>query len=318
MQICEYLKTDKRHFIQFNMWKNCRNHCEFCFNRGYKLSTDNDKLEIIKFVQNKLEDRKILNYNEIGFIGGEFFDDQLNSYEVKNKFYKLFEQCKKLKDSGTLDKICVATSLVFDINAHLLDFIQYLKKLDLLNITLFCTSYDCKYRFHSENDLKTWQKNMKLLSKLVPNKVHTEMIVSGFFIDSVMSKKLDLLDFCNKYHTSIDFIEPTFIDYFDDMPATIKQLPDFFPRRQQFIDFVKEYALNKKIIDINRFLSIKLRSDTSYYQLENKSWTVLDDRWKNGIRRIDKHGKCKRIVSYSDSDTSMIDDLEILKMSSGI
>ena len=48
------------------------------------------------------------------------------------------------------------------------------------------------------------------------------MIVSGFFIDAVMNGSLDLLDFCDKYKTSIDFIEPTFIDYFDDIPATIK------------------------------------------------------------------------------------------------
>lgn len=318
MQKCDYLKTDKRHFIQFNMWKNCRNHCEFCFNRGCRLSDDNDKLDIVHFVRDKLNDKSIEDYNEIGFIGGEFFDDQLDSVVVKQEFYKMFDDCQRLRQNRTLSKICIATSLVFDINKHMLDFIQRLKQLDLLDITLFCTSYDSKYRFHSDNDLKLWQQNMKILSSLVLNKVHTEMIVSGFFIDAVMSGSLDLLDFCDKYKTSIDFIEPTFIDYFDDIPATIKQLPDFFPMRQQFIKFVKEYALNKKIIDIDRFLSIKLRSDTSYYQLEDKSWVVLDNRWRNGIRRIDKYGKCKKIVSYCDSDASMIDDLEILKISSGV
>ena len=75
MQKCDYLKTDKRHFIQFNMWKNCKNHCEFCFNRGCRLSDDNDKLDIVHFVRDKLNDKSIEDYNEIGFIGGEFFDD---------------------------------------------------------------------------------------------------------------------------------------------------------------------------------------------------------------------------------------------------
>ena len=150
------------------------------------------------------------------------------------------------------------------------------------------------------------------MKSLVKNPVHTEIIVTQFFIDDVMSQKLDLIEFSKKYGTWIDFIEPTFIDYFESRKASIEALPDFFPKRASFLAFVKEYGLEKKIIDIESFLSIRLRSDTSYYKLASGKWTKIDARWENGIRRIDKDGNAKEIFSYCDSDKKMTDDVLLL------
>lgn len=153
---------------------------------------------------------------------------------------------------------------------------------------------------------------MLKMKSLVKNPVHTEIIVTQFFIDDVMSQRLDLIEFSKKYSTWIDFIEPTFIDYFESREASIKALPDFFPRRSSFLAFVREYCLDKKIINIESFLSIRLRSDTSYYKLASGKWTKIDARWENGIRRIDKDGNAKEIFSYCDSDKKMTDDVLLL------
>ncbi len=61
----------------------------------------------------------------------------------------MFEECKKKIDAKKLDKVCVATSLVFDINKHLVPFIRFIDELGISNKVLFCTSYDTKYRFHT-------------------------------------------------------------------------------------------------------------------------------------------------------------------------
>lgn len=305
-----------RRFIQYNLWKNCRNGCEFCFNRGGRTSTVEDQLEILDFVIEKLNSQETDSYNELGFIGGEFFDNQLDDDCVKQKFYQLFDICAEKYRQHKIDKVCVATSLIFDASIHLIPFIQYIDNLGLSDIVLFCTSYDTKYRFHSDEDLAVWCKNMTQLRPLLKNDIHTEMIVSSFFIDDVQSGKLNLNKFCSDFQTSIDFIEPTFIDFYETKENTLKLLSDFFPTRKKFINFVKELCFEKQIIDIDRFLTIKLRSDTSYYQLCDKSWVKIDNRWQTDVRRIGKDGKPKQIYSYSDSDKKMTDD--ILLLSQGV
>lgn len=300
-----------RRFIQYNMWKNCRNHCEFCFNRGYKTSDDKDKIRILDFVLSKLLDSETDSYNEIGFIGGEFFDNQLENEEVRNKFYKLFNVCKDRINKGLLDKVYVATSLVFDAEKYLFPFINYLSKLGILDKTLFCTSFDLKYRFHKEEDLELWKKNMMEIQNYLNGKlVHTEIIVTQFLIDSILRNEFDLIEFTKTYNTTIDFIEPTFTEFFASRKEMIEKMPDFFPRRSDFIKFVKEYS-NKGIIDLNSFLSIKLRSDTSYYDLCGK-WVKLDNRWNTDVRRILKNGNIMEVESYSDSDSLMLKDVELL------
>ena len=312
MTISDYLKTDGRRFIQYNMWKNCNNGCDFCFNRGYKKSTVEEQLGILEFTKNRLLDEESREYNEIGFIGGEFFDNQIDDERVCNGFYELFDICKNKRERGELDKICVATSLIFDTERHLKPFIRYLKDIGILDMTLFCTSYDTKYRFHTEEQLRTWEYNMKDIRKMLDNRIHTEIIVSQFFIDDVESGKFSIPRFQEEFDTSIDYIEPTFIDYFNSREDSIRELPDFFPRRKSFIDFVRKHCLELGEIDISRFLSIKLRSDTSYYQLASGEWIKIDDRWRKGIRRIDKNGDTKTIFSYSDSDRCMTEDVLIL------
>lgn len=301
----------ERRFIQYNMWKNCKNHCEFCFNRGYKTSGTQDKLRILEFVTNKLKSTETDSYNEIGFIGGEFFENQLSDQKVKEGFYNLFNLCKERVEKGLLDKIYVATNLIYDMSEYLIPFISFLKKLNILDKTLFCTSFDLKYRFHKKEDLELWKSNMHEIKKYLDGKkVHTEIIVSQFFIDAVNSGAFDLLNFSKEFNTSVDFIEPTFIEYFSSREDFIKSLPDFFPKRSDFINFVKKYS-DLGIIDLNAFLSIKLRSDTSYYDLNGK-WVKLDNRWTTNVRRVTKNGEIMKVLSYSDSDALMLKDIEML------
>lgn len=301
----------ERRFIQYNMWKNCKNHCEFCFNRGYKTSDVQDKLRILEFVTDKLKSSETDSYNEIGFIGGEFFENQLEDPRVKDGFYNLFNLCKERVEKGLLDKIYVATNLIYDMSEYLIPFISFLKKLDILDKTLFCTSFDLKYRFHKKEDLEIWKSNMHEIQKYLDGKkVHTEIIVSQFFIDAVNSGEFDILEFVKEFNTSVDFIEPTFTEYFSSREEFMKDLPDFFPKRSDFINFVKKYS-DLGIIDLNAFLSIKLRSDTSYYDLNGK-WVKLDNRWTTNVRRVTKTGEIMKVQSYSDSDALMLKDVEML------
>ena len=63
------------------------------------------------------------------------------------------------------------------------------------------------------------------------------------------------------------------------------------------------------MVSIDSFLSVKLRSDTSYYDLNGK-WIKMDDRWHTNVRRIDKNGNVRPVDSYSDSNAKMLEDVE--------
>ena len=66
-------------FIQYELWKSCRNHCKFCYNYGQEDKLT--KIDSLNYFLNKLDEKEVDNYNEIGFIGGEFFDNQLEDEE---------------------------------------------------------------------------------------------------------------------------------------------------------------------------------------------------------------------------------------------
>ena len=74
--------------IQFELWKNCTNGCNFCFNKGLPCSTKEDKVRILKEVRYRLVRLNYDYYDKIGFIGGELFGNQLEDEDVFKELLK--------------------------------------------------------------------------------------------------------------------------------------------------------------------------------------------------------------------------------------
>lgn len=295
----------KNNFIQYELWKDCKNHCNFCFNRG---QPDIDKIESLNFVLEKLNDECDFDYfNEVGFIGGEFFDDQLNNPEVKDLFYELFDKCKELIYLGKVNKVYFTTSLIYDPQKYLIPFLDYLKTIGIMGYCLLCTSYDLKYRFHSDSDKVLWEENMKMLHERYPElKVHTETIVTGFFMQAVIDGTFDILDFCEKFHTNVDYIEPGSGFYYFDKKACAKDLPDFFPTKDQAIKFIKKTMIDNKILDQSTFLSSEIRSD-KIYNIYNGRRVVMCGRRKSNMTITLKDLDVKYELGLLDEDCKIID-----------
>lgn len=293
-------------FIQYELWKDCKNGCKFCFNKG---QPDLDKLKSLDFVKQKIQEPEVDDYNEIGFIGGEFFDDQLNDRKIWTKFIKLFDICKQKIDCGKLKKIYLTTSLIYDSKKLLVPFLDYLNDIDIINNLLICTSYESKYRFHTQSMLESWQHNMLFLHEKYPSlKLHTEMIVTQFFIDEVLNDKFSITDFKKKYHTEIDYIEPASGFYYIDKKDLCKDIKDFFPTKDSFIKFLIKTAIKNKEIQLYKFLSMNIRSDKVYCYLDGKL-LCLDSRRKTNKGFVDakKDAKIKYEMGFIDSDLKMID-----------
>lgn len=300
----------KYRFLQFNLWKDCNNNCEFCFCRGHKKLSVEKKLQSISFVKERLLDLEESDfYNEVGFLGGEFFDNQIEDPLVKDYFYSLFDILREKRDRGLLDKIYISTSLIFDTNKYLRPFLEYLKKIGLLDITLLCTSYDLKYRFHNDKAKKLWEDNMKQISKDYNTSIHTEIIVTQTFIDAVLNDDFNIESFSKKFNTHIDYIEPSSGCYFYDKEDFSREIKDFFPKRESFLNFIKYAAIDNQFIDLTNFLSMKVRADTIYYHLKGQ-WRKIEGRRHNYVNPVLGLYDVKYEIGYCDSDKSMAEDVK--------
>lgn len=297
-----------RKFLQFNLWNNCNNGCKFCYNNKLNFSSRDDMISDLKFISKELIELDDI-YTEVGIIGGEFFDTQIKDYDINKYFYQMTKNISKL---SKLHKFYVATSLIYKIDDLLIPYLNYLKKLKLLEKTLLCTSFDLKYRFKTQSDKYLWESNIIKLHNLYPElKIHVEIIMSGFLIDAIESGNFDLVEFSKKLNVHIDYIEPSCCQGLSK-ENMISLLPDFFPTRSQFLKFLKIYIIDKQLIKLDDLFNIYLRADVSYYRLSDKSWKIVNNKWIDGVRRVDLNGNNYTVKSYKDSNLSMIDDIEEL------
>ena len=301
-------------FIQYAFWPNCNNHCDFCIHRGKRFLSQNERNEVISDIRQILAS----NVNEfkdsfdISFIGGDFFDNQLDSQTLIDNFYALLVECNKYYLDRRINRFMICTSLIYDIDRYLIPIIKFLKKMKIFDRFMICTSFDTVYRFKNEQALELWEKNILRLTNDYHVIVHTEIILTEDFISKVMNNNFSIIDFEKKYNTKIDFIEPTYCSFFKNKQKTIESIPAFFPSRKHFLSFLK-YLNDKKLLDLESFLNIKLRSQLVYFQNKDKKWIKVDDRWEKNIRRFDEKGNNVKIYTYSDSQRSMTDDVDILK-----
>lgn len=290
-------------FIQYELWKACKIGCKFCCNKKQK---DIDKVESLLYVLEKLDDKEVDEYNEIGFIGGEFFNDEISDEKVRELFYKVFEKVANKINQGKISKLYITTALIFDMNNYLIPFLNYLKSFGILDKTLLCTSYDVMYRFYTKEREDLWKNNMLKLYEMFPEMgLHTETILTQGFIDAVLNETFSITEFCKTYHTRMDYIEPASGLYYNNKKECAEDLPGFFPTKSSYIKFLKKVAIDNKEIDLPSFLSMELRSCKIHYidggmRLEN------DDR-RSGEGKANPLDKTKHYeIGFIDSEDTMV------------
>lgn len=306
----------KNNFLQFELWHDCNNGCLFCHNK------DNgtiDKHYALEFVSKKISDLTFfINFNELGYIGGEFFDVQLIDNKIFNKFIQLIRLSSDLIKNKIIDKLYVTSALMFNDTKYLCCFLDEIYKNNIANRVLLCTSYDLVGRFNNIKSLINWEKNMKFIHTYLPQlQTHIEMIVTGEFISQCLNNRFNILDFSNKFNSRIDFISPHIIDYkhnSDILKSKINYnsyIKNFFPTRNEFLQFVQKFMINTNILDINTFLSKEIRADCVYTIINNQYYVINNRRKTDGIfSGLDKKLGITYIDGYLDSDIKMEDDIE--------
>lgn len=301
--------------IQFELWQNCGNNCQFCFlNKSRIISNSSKQIEHINKTIEILQSNELDEFNGVALIGGEFFEGQLSNPDVKNAWFNLISLLNSLLLSNKIKQVWIMASLMSNNQNDLYDT---LAKLPIGNeMVMINTSYDSIGRFKSPEAELIWYNNIKDIKSKYPNLIiHTTIITTQHFIEKVLSGSTIIQDI-NKY-SLVDFKLPTIYstDFINGLSNTGKNEQEyqnmvveavssmpykfFIEKRLDFIKFMKEiYKIFGKS-KLENFCSNKVLAKSLYLLSNNMH---LDDRWGYSSFEIAKCGHHLDSYCYLDSD----------------
>lgn len=314
--------------MQIELWKQCNNFCEFCYLEDQtKFTPENIKLANIqkahKIIDNHFK-KDPEQIKAIGFLGGEFFQGQMDTLEVRNSFYELCKKCFKLIEEDKIrDFWCYCTLTIGD-QKDLYELVDLFDKIVTdKNKHHFWVqvSYDPKGRYNQPGKFENWDKHLLNLQKYSFIRFNVTTIMTEVFLQSVISGKLDLKKFQERYKNTFFFKQPNPTNEQEKIKIS-KKMPWFFPKRQTFLHFLR--LLKLKHLDLfNEILNITLRSNEMYNCLEEKDSKLEPDirnkeNWEEYTTEFNP--KCGHIVlyqCYSDSDACCLCDYLKIKDNGG-
>lgn len=219
--------------IQFELWKNCTNNCDFCFNKGQTCSDVETKIRIIKEVKYRIERLNFDYYDKIGFIGGELFGDQIENNDVFLEFCRLFKLCIDLLRNNKINQVNFTTNLLNKNNVRLYHILDLIKSFDLLSRFRLCTSFDSKYRF--KDNFNIWEQNLLYIKENYPElNTHIEILPTQDFIEKCLSNEISINLLKEKYKSYIDYSDLNSGFFYKNKFEMESDVPGFFPKRETF------------------------------------------------------------------------------------
>lgn len=188
--------------FEFLLWNNCNNNCKFCYQKmHYKPCNHGDKIKSINKVIEFLSSDKFIKGSHILLVGGELFDD----ISINNEFLKLINLVNKMMINKDIDLLYINTNLIYQDVSLLLDTLNALDH-SIYNRIRFTTSYDLCGRFKDDNDRKLMEENLRYVTNNYSVNVITNMILTDFFCDKVLSDQFSIKKFIEDNNCSYNII----------------------------------------------------------------------------------------------------------------
>lgn len=319
--------------LQFELWQECNNKCKFCFlGTENRFTADDIKIASLKKTIEKISDESIFKeYNCLAFIGGEFYQGQLQNPEVKKWFYKLMDKSADLLNRGVIEEFWTSATLTIGKQE---DLYNCLEKFNDKSKVWVLTSWDAYGRFHTPKMLETWEYHMKHLKERFPDiKLNTTIVLTGIVMEKYLSGEIPSFEqFCEKYNTSLFFKQPApFFDLKGDnknAPTYLRIgkekskaiIPNFFPTRALTLRFYQKFKENETENMWTRLFNVAYRADILERHFNDTS-TATCERNKNietsknyelGVPIMSCGHTCN-FAAYIDSDKCWICDKELFE-----
>lgn len=285
--------------LQYELWQECNNRCKYCTLGKYAISTPTEmKIEAIGTAIVELQDLKQGDVSTLGFIGGEFFQGQLNDSEVKTAFMDLIDLSNHLLNEGIIENLWLNATLTLGTQIHLY---EALDRIDQTDKVWILTSYDTQGRFHNKDMFVNWENQLARLKLLYPEiRRNTTMIITGDFIHKYMADEIDLQRFSQKYDTSIFLKTPVKPD--DKGTLTTAEINnemgfEFFPTQIDFVKFLFKFKEKEGEEAFNNLFSNELKAEELHKNFNDEE-----------LRNVTFH-RSKDFVETLDTDKKEIETL---------
>ena len=304
--------------VQYGLWSNCTNQCDFCLLQDRKYRSEEERLNMLSSVKEniKLLDWKNKFSDGLSLLGGEVY--YTDSEKVKESFLDLIELIiKEVLIKNKTAKYSTVTNGIYDSTILLEPTLDLMKKYNVLDQVDINFSWDLKYRFHTEESLQSMIKNVNLVYEkygLIP---FVQTCLTQYIIDAHLKGKFNIFDYQQEHfpHTNLSFLYPHKIN-------TGKEVPDFFFTRDslfKFIKYLKDINQNEiiqrliqSVVNSSQFKYTGLWRRDSIYNQKNKHLLqkcINQEPTLENKQILTECGHSDMYRCYIDSDKCMLCDL---------
>ncbi len=348
-----YLNNYKRKTFQWELWSFCNQKCVFCY-----LGADNKDTRAERQMKSLIDFEKSIDnldytlYNNISIIGGEFFQGEFHTPEIKEKFLSIMKKIGQLYEDKKIGSCWLTCTLTRKEQDGLYDLLDYFKKNKIFvpnkkytaSGLWLCTSYDTKGRFHTQEQKDNWNYHMLNIHKHYKFvKFNTTMILTGNLIDEYLKGNLHFDKFSKKYNTTLFFKQPGLGTKYDPFiqeyrrknncsyqEAHLEAKKDankncykwnFFPLRQQFLEFLERVYL-KEPEYYDRICNIRYRADELHRNYNDNDSDITNRRSKNSLieeelgdmseMTIEECGHLITYAAYCDNNSCCLCDKKLI------
>lgn len=309
--------------LQFELWQECNNRCKFCYlGKGNRYTPDHIKLNSLKSTYEMISDLSIYDeFDTIGYLGGEFFQGQLNTSEIKENFFKLMQKSAWLLKNKYVKSVWIYATMTIGDQKDLYDTLKLFGDCD--GVWLL-TSYDTYGRFHTKEAEQNWRYHMKNIQNLYPKiKFNVTTILSQDLILKYLRNEISFKDMMKEFKCTFFFKQ---CGLFDGLKKeqSLDKLPLFLPKRADFLKFLNKMYDEESADMWDRLFNIKYRADALYRNFNSSDQSmVLNLRYKDRKSEVDVPsnpsaeemlmspcGHAESYAAYADSDGCVLCDKE--------
>jgi hypothetical protein len=307
--------------LQFELWQECNSKCSFCYLGKNNTHTD-DKLkeQALDDALNKISDLSIYKeYDVLSYLGGEFFQGQLNTPSIKNKFFRLMEKTAQLYNEGIVRQVWIYATMTIGKCEDLYEVLKLFK--DKSNLWIL-TSFDTLGRFHTKKMFDTWDGHIKSIVSLYPQ-IHFNItsILSEDFVQKYIQGQIDFEKMKKAYNASFFFKQcGSFLHGNNYKQETNKIVGNFYPHRSTFLKFLALFRKRESVEMWDKLFNIYYRADTLYRNFnDSENRMQLNERHKGVNKEYDigvSFNKCGHLMDYAayiDSDACVICDKHLIE-----
>lgn len=298
--------------VQYSVWSNCCNNCDFCLRKERIPYTKQKQLSMIHFIQENIKSVDWINEfsSGVSLLGGELY--YITDEELQNSFLSLIDIIIKYILIPNKDKTCMYSSVTNGMYepSFLYKVIDKIVEAVGINHIDINFSYDLKYRYHTEEARQQVLKNINEFTKRYDYKTGVQMILTQYVIDKIKSNEFDIPKFLEK-----DIPNCNFAFLYPHPIATKKKLNDFFFSRKDLLwvvmklkeispDTYYNFIYSTKNSGTFKHTGLIQRDMRRHIDLEQQP-TLSDG--KEDINPVCGHSTLYQC--YNDSDKCMLCDL---------